>query len=107
MCENRVGLLLVVVGRESGDGGWGGAHGDPHMFPKIIDMGQETRRDPALFAWGHRLCEPARRQPHAALEGEAFPPGAPVDRARWAGLHSGHRFPKASAPGEGPPMSPT
>ena len=61
--ENRVGLLLVGGGLEFWHGNPCCTDGDPDMFPEIIHMGQETRRDPALLTWRHRLREPAGRQP--------------------------------------------
>src|SRR2546430_3300029 len=54
-----------------------------------------------------RVRHPQRdyRAPHQTLR--VPHPAPPVDCAWGAGLHSGHRFPKVSTPGEGPPMPPT
>ena len=64
--------MLVGGGLELWHGNRRSADGDPDMFPEIIHMGQETRRDPALLARRHRLREPAWRQPDRPRERETL-----------------------------------
>src|SRR6266567_4421655 len=55
---------------------------------------------------GHSKAWPAVRMRGRGLDSNLFVTlPSPLDRAGWATL--GHRFPKASTPGEGLPMPPT
>jgi hypothetical protein len=68
--KNRESLLLVGGGHEFWHGNPRRADGNLDMFPEIIDMGQETRRDPALLTGRHRLREPTGCQPDGSGERE-------------------------------------